>query len=308
MISRYINKAKDIKKDFLNKRVFFGYPKALIYTLSPYTHIGNSQRHADILRYLENEYADIIRKYKSLDSISSNPNQIADNSPIWVLWLQGEDCMPEIVRKCVNSIRRNAQKHPVHLLSKDNISDYVDDCFDFKRVNEGNYKISRTHYSDLLRMQLLSKYGGLWIDSTVYMSKPMPKFHSSIFTISHNGGGKRHVLNGSMWSAWLWGGAKDAIFPRFAYEMFTAYWGKENHLIDYYLIDYLAAVAFRNFSNFQKEVLSLPKENPYPNKLMGVVNKPYIASELNAILDGQIFHKLNWRMNIADGDVMFKHI
>lgn len=56
------------------------------------------------------------------------------------------------------------------------------------------------------------------------------------------------------------------------------------------------------------EVLSHLKENPNPNRLDHVINKPYIKSELKEILDSQTFHKLNWRINIAEGDVMFNHL
>ena len=32
--------------------------------------------------------------------------------------------------------------------------------------------ISRTHYSDLLRLEILGNYGGIWLDSTFFCTKP----------------------------------------------------------------------------------------------------------------------------------------
>ena len=37
-------------------------------------------------------------------------------------------------------------------------------------------KMTRTHFSDILRLHLLSRYGGVWIDSTILMTEHLPKY------------------------------------------------------------------------------------------------------------------------------------
>ena len=44
-----------------------------------------------------------------------------------------------------------------------------------------NNIFSITHFSDIIRMALLSKYGGYWIDSTYLVTSPLTKVNTSFF-------------------------------------------------------------------------------------------------------------------------------
>ena len=91
---------------------------------------------------------------------------------IWVLWWQGESNMPFIVKRCYESVLRNSKGHKVILITKSNYTNYVDvpqQIMD--KVNEGKMKLA--HLSDFIRLQLLVRYGGLWIDSTILVTKPI---------------------------------------------------------------------------------------------------------------------------------------
>ena len=53
------------------------------------------------------------------------------------------------------------------ILCENNIKDYINlPDHIMKKYFEG--KISRTHFSDILRVAILAQYGGLWLDSTVF--------------------------------------------------------------------------------------------------------------------------------------------
>jgi len=83
---------------------------------------------------------------------------------IWFLWLQGFDDMPLMVRKCYESwIRHNADWELI-FLDENNLADYVNT----KRYNE-----DITSFSDLVRIDLLVKYGGVWVDATCFCMKPL---------------------------------------------------------------------------------------------------------------------------------------
>ena len=45
---------------------------------------------------------------------------------IFVLWLQGIQEAPDLVKICVNSILRNCNGHEVVLLNENNITDWID--------------------------------------------------------------------------------------------------------------------------------------------------------------------------------------
>ena len=52
-------------------------------------------------------------------------NKNVSKEPIWVMWWQGEENAPEIVKCCINSIRKNANNHEVIIISEKNLKNYV---------------------------------------------------------------------------------------------------------------------------------------------------------------------------------------
>lgn len=88
---------------------------------------------------------------------------------IWQFWANGESEMPDIVKVCCASVKKNNPHRQVILLTDNNLGEYVHlPDFISKKYAEG--KISVQHYSDIIRTYLLYKYGGTWVDATVYMS------------------------------------------------------------------------------------------------------------------------------------------
>ena len=85
---------------------------------------------------------------------------------VWVCWFQGMEHAPEIVRICHTSLRRYITDREIIVLTDDNISQYV--TFpEHIRMKYQKGLIPMAHYSDLLRLEVLTRYGGTWIDSTV---------------------------------------------------------------------------------------------------------------------------------------------
>ncbi len=93
---------------------------------------------------------------------------------IWQLWLQGLGNCPEIVKICMDSVKKYANGRHIIILTKDNINDYINlPDFIWDKYNKG--MISHAHFSDIIRVYLLAKYGGTWIDATVLLTAPIPK-------------------------------------------------------------------------------------------------------------------------------------
>ena len=82
--------------------------------------------------------------------------------------------MPPVVRSCYKSVLKNAEKHPVILITENNITEYVDiPQYIYEKIREK--KMTLTHFSDILRENLLYKHGGIWMDATIYMTAPFSK-------------------------------------------------------------------------------------------------------------------------------------
>jgi hypothetical protein len=83
---------------------------------------------------------------------------------IWFLWLQGLDEAPLVVKKCHESWIRHNPDWEFIFLDENNINEYVD---------LETYNTTKPAFSDILRINLLAKYGGVWVDATCFCMKPL---------------------------------------------------------------------------------------------------------------------------------------
>lgn len=95
---------------------------------------------------------------------------------IWILWFQGESDAPELVRECIKSWRAMNLAWEVVVLDSGNVNQYVDIDFTKKKLSH----LSLAFRSDLIRLQLLKEYGGIWVDATVYCAAPLDEWVGSI--------------------------------------------------------------------------------------------------------------------------------
>lgn len=88
---------------------------------------------------------------------------------IWILWYQGVAEAPLVVRKCIASWQRQNPAWEVVVLDAGNLAEFVE-----LSVPETILaRLSLAHRSDLVRLALLSRYGGVWADATTYCRQPL---------------------------------------------------------------------------------------------------------------------------------------
>lgn len=86
---------------------------------------------------------------------------------IYILWFQGFDNAPDIIKKCVDSWKYYNSDWNIILLDDNNLCKYLTlDNYLCKNIN----KIA---LSDIVRIILLKSYGGLWVDATTFCNKPL---------------------------------------------------------------------------------------------------------------------------------------
>lgn len=83
---------------------------------------------------------------------------------IWFLWLQGLSNAPDIVKNCYESWVKYNPDWNVVLLNEHNIPDYIS----LKPVQVTNQALS-----DIIRINLLAKYGGVWVDASCFCTTPL---------------------------------------------------------------------------------------------------------------------------------------
>lgn len=177
-----------------------------------------------IVHYLLNhaEGKSLIRQYAG---IPPSETPITATSPIWTCWWQGEEAMPDIVRACYNAMRLHADNHPVVLVTEKNYKEYVDmPEYIIRKLKDGT--IDLTHFSDILRMMLLQRHGGIWADSTLLLpAKHADEFirPDSVFWSCHHKPIYYNISKGG-WVSFFVASGKGNLLPSFIADMHLAYW------------------------------------------------------------------------------------
>jgi hypothetical protein len=93
---------------------------------------------------------------------------------IWTLWLQGWESAPEIVRACHRTLRTQNADWDIRALTAGDISRWLPGDALIEAVT--GKTLEPETYSDVIRIALLNRYGGVWADSSVYFLEPLDRW------------------------------------------------------------------------------------------------------------------------------------
>lgn len=88
---------------------------------------------------------------------------------IWIYW--HDEKTPELITYCIQKIRKLHKQYDVHILNKSNINKFID-----IEVEVLLHKMPIANLSDFIRLKLLHKYGGIWLDASIIINKPLDQF------------------------------------------------------------------------------------------------------------------------------------
>jgi len=100
------------------------------------------------------------------------PDGFAGSAPraiprrIWAYWDGGEDAAPPVVRACLASWRRHNPDWDLTVLDRDSAPARAG-------LPMGPDDIPVQSYADLLRLRLLAREGGVWVDATTFCLRPL---------------------------------------------------------------------------------------------------------------------------------------
>lgn len=86
---------------------------------------------------------------------------------IWSFW--DKDPKPKFVEKCIASWKKYNPDYEVVVVNPKTLADYLPEV-DFTKIKHIDGQPAR--YSDMVRLHLLSKYGGVWIDASILCQAP----------------------------------------------------------------------------------------------------------------------------------------
>ena len=216
------------------------------------------KRHNTTREFLEKEFYEFIINYEFTTCNQKN------SKIIWTLWMQGYENAPELVKSTIDSIRKFAELNNFQfiLLEENTIEKYIV----FPKLIKEKMDlgvIDYTKISDILRVSLLAKYGGTWVDATIYMKE---EFDSSLllqnyYTIK-TGGIEDYSPNisNNRWKGFFLSG-NSSLFS-FTRDFFFEYYSRYDIAVDYLLIDYIFDIAYKYDEKIKNQMLELEKSNP----------------------------------------------
>lgn len=286
---------RDIKTYRYNKKHFGKeianavFKKSFFYYLLPNKRNEYEQKQEEcIYHYLKTKYQYLIQEYNENKKVSY-PKQ--KKKYIWVFWYQGIENAPVVVKKCIQSIKDHALDYEVVLLTKKNIQDYIKIP---KVILEKTEKgiITLTHFSDILRMGLLSIHGGIWVDATCFItSNVFRKFDD----VEFNSNKKREAD----WCAFFIGGKPNKVFS-FCYQLLIDYNKEEDSLIEYFLIDHTLKLCYKDVAGCKEIIDETTIRNDCIGNFERNLNAIYNSQTYKELLEKAEFHKLTYKKNFKE--------
>lgn len=154
---------------------------------------------------------------------------VSQDFTVFSMWWQGEKDMPPVVKACIHSLEKVSER--VVVITKENYADYAS-LPDYIVSLLASGKMGFAHFSDIIRTYLLVKYGGVWIDSTVYIAREVPAYMTDDFFVFKQSPQLRECRSFANW--WIASPpANDILIEELAY--LYCYWRHHDVAMHYYI-------------------------------------------------------------------------
>ena len=256
-------------------------------------------------------YRKLKRKYRKIlindKPVNSDKKIIEKSNKIWICWFQGIENAPELVKACYNSVLKNYKDKEIIVLTEENYKKYIDiPEYILKKWKKGY--ITFAHFSDILRIELLSKYGGLWLDSTIFTTKRSELvFNENIelFIFKQVDLDRKNSL-AVVASNWLIYANKNNNIINLTKKLLYYYWKDYNYAINYNIFHIFFKLATEVYKDEWKNVPTF--NNISPHILQFELNDDFQEMRFNEIKNMSDFHKLNWRIKSENKNSFYNYI
>lgn len=269
--------------------------------------------HAFVASYWD----EVLEKYTNgeIDNYSLLPKKNIKNSEkiIWQYWAQGlsKSDVPEVVQMCFDSVDKFKGNYTVIRLCDDNLKEYIDlPQYVHEKYNNGTF--GKAHFSDLVRLALLSTYGGVWLDSTIFLTASLEDLMAGnewfmyqrdrkqedkkqwrrtyAYYFSWHREFKVRLLNSVIFSR------KNARVIIDFFQLLLYYWKTEDNAKDYFFFQILFTQYMEKFPERNCPIVS----DCLPNMLQMYITGSYRKYSIPVILKMVPIHKLSYKTVSVD--------
>lgn len=265
--------------------------------------LGKSRTALEILRLsaqmkIKQKLAKKYRKILTASDASYHADLVSQSSnKVWICWFQGMENAPHLVQKCYRSVQEHLTDREIVLITSENMSDYVQfPDYIIEKWKKG--QITHTHMTDLLRLELLIRYGGMWLDATVFCTsqrEDIPDFYfdSDLFfyqCLKPGRDGQSLYI-----SSWLMSAKTNNKILMACRNLCYEYWKKNNEMVDYFLLHDFMSIVLEFYPDDWNHIV--PRDNSAPHVLLLRFFDPYEEKMWQAIKGQTPFHKLSYKFS-----------
>lgn len=149
---------------------------------------------------------------------------------LWIYWDEGFQKAPVVVKKCIETWYYHNLSWSINLLSKHDLLDFIN--LEEKIPQIYTKELPPEALSDIIRIELLKNYGGVWVDSTLYCNQSLQSWlpdmikHTGFFAFSKPSSDR-------LLSSWFLASTKDNYISERWHQSTIKYW-QENYERDNY--------------------------------------------------------------------------
>ena len=154
------------------------------------------------------------------------------------------------------------------VLDYNSIKDYVELPDRYYRLLEDK-KMKIAHFSDVLRVYLLEKYGGTWIDSTIYLTDKIPdEIMNSNFCILQKD--ILSDLSGNNNSCFFIHNKEYSAHIAMMKNILDKYWAENDFVINYFMFEHISTMSSQIKGELKDEWDNMPR---YSAEITGELQK-----------------------------------
>ncbi len=233
------------------------------------------------------------KKYLPLIPMSEPIKKNNSSKYIFQCWLQGLDKAPDLVKNCIESVDKFKGDREHIIITMDNLSRWVKlPDFILEKYKKG--KIGNAHFADIIRVYLLSEYGGYWIDATMLMTAEFPSvIDKADFFMFHSSGKWDWTLINN---CFIHSRAEHPLIVAWR-DIMTEYWRRENRALEYFVSHLLfRTVLLRDDlkAEFDKMPVISQEDN---HRLSFYLESCLSEDEIDKLLKSYFIHKLTYKLD-----------
>ncbi len=216
---------------------------------------------------------------------------------MFIYWGQKFNTAPKIVTKCLLSWKIRNPTWEIIELDDDNLDEYINLE---EIVNIKNKNITKTSYSDIIRIFLLDKFGGCWCDATTFCNQPLDDWlyeniESGFFAFNK-------PAEDRLLSTWfLYSEKNNYIISKWKEETIK-YWNNNDEMHTYFWFHYLFGNLYKidnKFKNLWNLTSKISADYPHflqNNNLLSIPTDIVI----NHINENKLLYKLTYKIDMSE--------